>query len=143
MNHVRRITVVAASLLSLVLALLTVAPAAYAVRLPPDGGPGPTPDVAAIPTAATSTGLPTWEAVVIAIAAAALASALTGRGLPHQAPIEAESRHVVVCCRGRPPGQSKAQCLRRNDVASAQDATSAASLRSRATGALNAWPAPG
>lgn len=79
MNHLRRITIIAAGLLSSVLALLCVAPAAYAVRLPPDGsgGPGQTPDVAAIPTAATSTGLPTWEAIVIAIAAAALASALT------------------------------------------------------------------
>jgi hypothetical protein len=77
-NHVRRITIVAAGLLNCVLALLTIAPAAYAVRLPPDGsGPGPTPDAAALPTAATSTGLPTWEAIVIAIAAAVLASALT------------------------------------------------------------------
>jgi hypothetical protein len=78
-ERIRRITVITTGLLASLIALVTVSPAAYAMRVVPGDGGG---SDQALPVSgqtanASSSGLAGWEIGLIAIGAAILASLLT------------------------------------------------------------------
>lgn len=79
MNRIRHIAIVTTGVLASLLALLTVAPAAYAMRLGPGAGSGSAEVLPVKQTGTTvhSSGMAGWEIGLIAISAAVLASALT------------------------------------------------------------------
>ncbi|HUL26244.1 MAG TPA: hypothetical protein VLW44_10820 [Streptosporangiaceae bacterium] len=76
MNHIRRIAIALAGLAAAALALATLAPSAFANRVPPVGGAGgPIPVQPQIHTVVIG-GMPGWQIILIAATAALLAAAV-------------------------------------------------------------------
>jgi len=72
MNHVRRILTTLTAFACALLAFAATSPAAFAIRMPPTGGTGPT--QARVQTVVVG-GMPGWQIALIAVGAA-LAAAL-------------------------------------------------------------------